>query len=210
MTEPHWANYWAAFVYSYRNLHLLTQDQLAEKLGVSQQTVSRWEAGQQVPDPRSQAVLRKVLGEADLASKKNWIERVRRASGQEVLIGPDLILMSVSGTLASDLDVPPEKMIGKPYARFLPMNRPRFVEKAVEQGFFDGAFARLSYRTEVNLGHATYHTLTDVWPVVTTDAGVLMHVVLMRVPGPQNPGLEGLKVSDLVQEPNNFVGHAEG
>jgi transcriptional regulator with XRE-family HTH domain len=193
-------------VFSYRSLHDLTQEDLAEKLKVSQQTISRWEAGQQVPDPRSQAMLRAVLGEADLSSKKNWIERVRRASGVEVLLDSQLVYLAVSDALARAIDTPAEKMIGKPSAKFVPAARPMLVEKAVEDGFFEGAFARLSYDSQVNLGHHTLNTHLDVWPVATSDAGILMHVVITPVKGEQNPGLEKLIVSNFVAEPNRFVG----
>lgn len=206
MSDPMYVNYWASFVHSYRNLHGLTQEQLSEQLRVSQQTVSRWEAGQQLPDPRSQALLREVLGEADLNSRKNWIERVRRSAGFELLIDRDLIVLSVSDLAAARADLPAEKMTGKPFARFLPAQRPKLVDKAANEGFFDGAYSRISYKAEVNLGPSTYYTNTDVWPVVTTDAGVLMHVVITAASGPQNPGLEGLKVSDFVLEPNDLVG----
>lgn len=206
MTDARLVNYWASFVYSYRNLHDLTQDQLAERLKVSQQTVSRWEAGQQAPDPRSQATLRQVLGEADLSSKKNWIERVRRASGHEVLIDARMHFLSVSAAIAQISDTPPESMIGKPYAKFLPKARPMLVEKAVEEGFFQGAFARLSYGSQLNLGHLTLNCLVDVWPVATPDAGILMHVVMTFQKGPQNPGQSDLVVTDFVAAPNTFVG----
>lgn len=206
MSDPHQVNYWASFVYSYRNLHGLTQEQLSTRLGVSQQTVSRWEAGQQVPDPRSQAVLREVLGEADLNSKKNWIERVRRASGFEVLIDRNINLLSVSETAAGWADRPAEQILGKPYAKFLPADRPRHVEKAAAEGFFDGAISRMYSDTVINLGHATHHVQTDTWPVMTSDAGVLMHMVVSFTTGPQFPGLEGLKATNFVMEPNDLVG----
>jgi transcriptional regulator with XRE-family HTH domain len=206
MNDPHLVNYWASFVFSYRNLHELTQEQLSERLNVSQQTVSRWEAGQQVPDPRSQAALREVLGEADLTSKKNWIERVSRASGLELLIDRKLEILAASNSVAAAADTQPNKMKGKPFAKYLPAKRPKHVDKAAEDGFFDGAFARISYATEINLGPATYYTNTDVWPVLTTDAGILMHVVITPADGPQKPGLDGLAVSGLVLEPNAFVG----
>jgi transcriptional regulator with XRE-family HTH domain len=209
MTDARFVNYWASFVSSYRNLHNLTQDQLAERLNVSQQTVSRWEAGQQAPDPRSQATLRQVLGEADLSSKKNWIERVRRASGHEVLVDSRLYLLSVSAAMAQTSDKPPEQMIGKPYAKFLPPSRPLLVEKAVEDGFFEGAFSRLSYGAQLNYGHVTLNSHVDVWPVATPDAGVLMHVVMTFRKGPQNPGQNNLVVSDFVAVPNDFVGQAD-
>jgi transcriptional regulator with XRE-family HTH domain len=208
MADPGFVNYWASFVYSYRNLHGLTQGELAERLNVSQQTVSRWEAGQQVPDPRSQATLRAVLGEADLSAKKNWIERVRRSSGIEVLIDANLALLSVSEPLAHAIDTTPERLIGKPYAKMLPADRPRHVEKAVQDGFFQGAFSRLSYCAQINFGHLTYNTKSDIWPVATPDAGILMHVVITPVKGPQEPGKEGLTIENFVAEPNDFVGQA--
>lgn len=206
MSDPASVNYWGSFVFSYRRLHAMTQEQLADKLNVSQQTVSRWEAGQQVPDPRSQATLRAVLGEADLASKKIWIERVRRASGVEALLDRSLSFLSISPGLAAGVDMTAEQLIGRPFSKFLPSSRPKKVEKAVEDGFFEGAFARLHYVAEINYGPHAFNVAADIWPVATSDAGILMHVVYTPVTGPQTPGLEGLRISEFLAEPNNFVG----
>jgi transcriptional regulator with XRE-family HTH domain len=209
MMNSHFVNYWASFVNSYRTLHSLTQEQLATQLGVSQQMVSRWEAGQQLPDPRSQAVLRSVLGESDLSSKKNWIERVRRAAGYEALLDASLTLLSVSDAVTDRSDMPAEHAIGRPFANFFPADRPKIAEKAVEAGFFDGALARVSLMSEVNLGTRTFHAFTDLWPVVTSDSGILMHCIIVRVPGPQNLGVESVRVENLVMQPNNLVGQPD-
>lgn len=206
MSDAQPVNYWGSFVFSYRRLHALTQEHLANKLNVSQQTVSRWEAGQQVPDPHSQATLRAVLGEADLGSKKIWTERVRRSSGIEALLDSSLVFLSVSAGLAAGVDMTEESMIGRPYAKFLPAGRPMLVEKAVREGFFEGAHARLHYVAEINYGPLVYNVAADIWPVATSDAGILMHVVYTPISGPQTPGHEGLRISGFQAEPNTFVG----
>lgn len=206
MTDPVVVNYWASFVFSYRRLHSLTQDQLAEKLKVSQQTVSRWEAGQQVPDPHSQAVLRQVLGESDLTSQKNWIERIQRASGFEALIDRELRVLSASMKMQERFDTPLERSAGRHIKEFFPSNRPQSLEKAVEAGIFDGTLAGVHWTSEVNFGHRTYHADTDIWPVLTSDAGILLQIVVAPKPGRQNPGAEGVITVEVVMNRNDFVG----
>lgn len=52
-----------AFLRNYRTLSKLTQGELAERLGVSQATISRWEKGQQEPDRQQIDRLVKVIPE---------------------------------------------------------------------------------------------------------------------------------------------------
>lgn len=56
---------------------LLSQDQLAERLGVSQQAVSRWEDGHSMPRRSRMQQIRKVLG------GKSNIEQALRNAQQE-------------------------------------------------------------------------------------------------------------------------------
>jgi transcriptional regulator with XRE-family HTH domain len=200
-------NYWAHFVYSYRRLHTITQDQLAERLGVSQQTVSRWEAGQQIPDPASQAKLRKVLGEADLNSTKNWIARVRRAAGFEILFDRELTVRSVSAAMAEIARILPEDMIGMAHDDLFPKPRPAHIERLAQEGFFDGKIVHSKFTIRSDLGPRSGGYHADVWPALTSDGGVLMHASIYPFQVEQAPGAEGMRSEDFVIEQNDLVGN---
>ncbi len=55
-------NIWPRLIGQYRKRHALTQEDFAKRFGVTQQTVSRWEAGQQAPGLDVQTTLRTALG----------------------------------------------------------------------------------------------------------------------------------------------------
>jgi transcriptional regulator with XRE-family HTH domain len=200
-------NYWAHFVFSYRRLHSITQEQLADRLEVSQQTVSRWEAGQQIPDPSSQAKLRTVLGEADLNSLKFWIARIRRAAGSEMLIDGDLVVRAISASIADIGRTLPEEMIGKKFDDIYPRPRPRNVEKLAENGFFEGKIVHSKFTMLNDQGPRSFGYHADVWPALTSDAGILMHACIYPFKVEQAPGIERSRSQDLVIELNDLVGN---
>jgi transcriptional regulator with XRE-family HTH domain len=200
-------NYWAHFVFSYRRLHSITQEQLAERLEVSQQTVSRWEAGQQIPDPGSQAKLRTVLGEADLNSLKFWMARVRRASGNEILMDNKLIIRSVSASMTEVARFLPEEMIGKQFKDISPGPRPKNLEKLAESGFFEGKIVCCKFTILNDQGPRSFGFRADVWPALTSDAGVLMHACIYPFKVEHASGVERSRSEDLVIELNDLVGN---
>jgi transcriptional regulator with XRE-family HTH domain len=207
MSDVEPVNYWGSFVLSFRRLHSLTQDQLAERLKVSQQTVSRWEAGQQIPDPRSQSALRSVLGEADLNSLKIWKERIRRASGFDALLDAELRIVCISGRIAETFDMDPEGVVGRPISEFFPADRPRFMEQALERGFFKGTLSGAHYRVTVNEGRRSVFFDINLWPALTSDAGIFMHVVANPIIGTPRPGRDSIEVADCRFDENTFVGN---
>lgn len=208
MSDDAQINYWGSFVFSYRRLHDLTQDQLAEKLNVSQQTVSRWEAGQQIPDPRSQAALRAVLGESDLQSVKAWTERVRRSSGYEVLLDTSLKIVAISRSISDSFDILPEACAGRPIADYFPKDRPKFMEQAQERGFFEGALSGVHYTVTVDEGTRSVFFDVNLWPAMTSDMGIFMHLVCVPMMGVQRRGRDGIEVTKVRFEENDFVGNA--
>lgn len=72
-----------------------TQWDLAEKLGVDQGTVSRWERGIETPRPATSARLRDmVLFEDDLMARKLCETRVRHSISPAVLVGANSRLLA--------------------------------------------------------------------------------------------------------------------
>lgn len=62
ITENAMAKAWAAIIKRQRaHVVKITQKELAERLGVTQQTVSRWELGVDAPSPRLQPDLVQIL-----------------------------------------------------------------------------------------------------------------------------------------------------
>ena len=63
----------------------LTQKELAEKLHVSDKTVSRWETGKQIPDALTMQELARTLGVsvAELYGAEREAETVQESSGRK-------------------------------------------------------------------------------------------------------------------------------
>lgn len=66
-----------------------TQAQLAKRVGVNQSTVSRWLAGDQIPDPRQQEILHQMLGPAEPKPNSQLADQIYAAI-EGVLLGAGL------------------------------------------------------------------------------------------------------------------------
>ncbi|MCE9523909.1 MAG: helix-turn-helix domain-containing protein, partial [Alphaproteobacteria bacterium] len=67
---------WPLLISRYRKLHALTQAAFAERFHVSQQTISRWENGQQSPHLLAQQALRSAIAAASNATTECWRQRI--------------------------------------------------------------------------------------------------------------------------------------
>ena len=204
--SPNPESYWASFVSSYRKLHNLTQEDLAARLNVSQQTVSRWEAGQQVPDATSQAVLKQVLGEADFGSKKLLIERVRQSSGCNLLLNSNAVVVAASGAVASAINRDSSREIEVLHLdEILPLPRPGTVEMAARAGLFDGRLMSVSFTCELGFATGTQFIFTEIWPALTHDGEIFAHAVMHLQEHRPGQGEPGTRVTGLTVTPNTLV-----
>lgn len=72
----------------------LTQQQLADKIFVTRQTISKWELGKSVPDPISLELLDKVLNLTEVFNKN-----VRKGANKKMQIITNLIYVALFGVL---------------------------------------------------------------------------------------------------------------
>lgn len=149
-----------------------------------------------------------MLGEADLMSLKAWKERVRRANGSEVLLDSSLKIVSLSSAISDTFDLVPETSIGRPIADYMPQDRPKFMEQAVERGFFKGALSGVHYSVTVDEGARSFFFDVHLWPALTSDAGILMHLVSFPIAGQPQLGRDGIVVKNVKFEENTLVGNA--
>ena len=73
-----------------RKEHKLSQEQLAEKLGVSRQAISRWEAGETTPDMANLLGLCDAFGvSADYLIREGEVPQIQNQTGETVTKTPD-------------------------------------------------------------------------------------------------------------------------
>ncbi len=103
---------WASTVRSFRLARRLTQKEAARLLGVSQPTLSRWEAGRQVPDAGTRHRLRRRMEALTGLHQRILVETVRRSPVAQMLVDGELGVLAVSGPLAELLGRDPGELEG--------------------------------------------------------------------------------------------------
>jgi DNA-binding transcriptional regulator YiaG len=165
--------YWPHLIARFRARRVLTQNQLAEMLRVSKQTVSRWESGRQAPEHAALDVLRSVIGFTTLATRAAWCERVSASRGVEVLLERDWRCAAMSERFRALTDTGLESLLGKSL-RTLPAVG-RHGVALDEAAFFDGGVRMV--RAEMFTKRGQHIAEIDVWAVLVDDDQIVAHFV---------------------------------
>lgn len=197
---------WASFVRAHRLAQNLNQGEFAKAFGVSQQTVSRWESGGQIPDESIQDRLRGQLRGTALGSTAYWKHRVGHASGHEVLLDRSLIVLAASkkavrlfrGERASIEglafpDVLPETDV--PNAAAMGMTS---IHQLRDIGFFDGLIRSIRLDMDWHVPSGSCACKTDVWPILTSEQVIIGHFSgLPAVIAADASGFKGIRVKQV-------------
>ncbi len=170
---------WPPLIAQYRKRHGLTQNSFADRFAVTQQTVSRWEAGLQTPNLGVQSALRSVVGLTGLGDTRAWIARVNESFGMEALLDASGRILAVSRRLLSGTDAEASAIVGKKLDEL-----PGFGDVApvfARVPLFSGALRGLKVRAQIFLPKVCMTRDVDLWPVLTTDDQLVAHVVAYEV-----------------------------
>ena len=195
---------WASFVRAHRLAMNLNQGQFAQDMGVSQQTVSRWESGAQIPDQSIQAKLKDRLRATALGSTAFWKYRVALSRGFEMLIDRDMTVLSASKKAAALLlsdHVEGAKLSGLLPERDIaqsPNPGLNSLEGFRDIGFFDGLIRSVRLDMEWHAASGSCACKTDFWPVLTSEQTIIGQFSGMPRPVPADPtGFKGIRVKHV-------------
>jgi transcriptional regulator with XRE-family HTH domain len=197
---------WASFVRAHRLSQNLNQAQFAQVMGVSQQTVSRWESGAQLPDIAIQDKLRSQLQTTALGSLAFWKRRVAASQGHDVLIARDLTILAASGKADRLLGPGNQGIVGRSFPDLLPeaeigvrnSNGLNSIRQFSEIGFFDGLIRSIRLVMEWHVPQGSCACKTDVWPVLTSDQTIVGQFSGSPVAIPPDArGFSGIRVLDI-------------
>jgi transcriptional regulator with XRE-family HTH domain len=199
---------WASFVRAHRLSKSLNQSEFADLMGVSQQTVSRWESGTQLPDSAIQDRLRTELQMTALGSLAFWKRRIQASQGHDVLIARDLTILAASAKAEQLLGTRDQGIVGRLFSDILPepemqteagnTNGLNSIRQFSEIGFFDGLIRSIRLEMEWHSPSGSYSYKTDVWPVLTSDQTIVGHFSGAPVPTHTDPrGFRGIRFHDI-------------
>lgn len=141
-----------------------TQWDLAERLGVDQGTVSRWERGVESPRPGSSAELRRlILQDDESRALKRYEARVRHSLQPAVLMDADARLRTVNTKVVQNylerFNIDLSDSMGLSYARFAEMiSAGQSWDAFQATGFLKGEFLLMRfYVNSRGTGHVTQY-----------------------------------------------------
>lgn len=191
-TQPNWP----ALISSFRERSGFTQQAFADKMGVTPSTVSRWESGKQLPNFKTQALLRPNVVASQLRSKDEWIFRVDASSGHEILFNSNDIVLAVSDVLLRFHKMRREQIKGSSLAQFF---RDAFSFEAsvahsitrdqMRDSFFSGGLRLIEQVSDVSTSTGVVRFSSEIWPVVASDGEILALVIASRLGSSPEPGL---------------------
>ena len=166
---------WAREIRRHREVVGLLQSELADALGVTQATISRWESRQQRPDLPSQQRLRRMIWSSVLSSDSLLLHAVTHSPAASSLCDRQGRLLAASrGIVASFGFCPtPGKRLTFDMERVSPSGY-RMFRTACEAGLFEGEIASFAFRGLVNTLDRPM-VCDEIWyPVQFNDGEVLM------------------------------------
>lgn len=165
---------WPRMIAQYRKRHALTQGEFAQRFGVTQQTVSRWEAGVQAPHLEAQATLRAALGLGAVSDSAAWIARVNETFGSETLFDSEWRLLAISDSSLKLAGAVRTEMVGRKVSELVAL---RDVGSQLERlPLFDGHIRALKVTSDVRLPTLRMRRNVDIWLLLTADDKLLAHV----------------------------------
>lgn len=200
------ASIWRDRIVGFRKKHALTQADAAERLKVSQQTISRWESGKQEPDPSAQAILREHLGMVSMTLRESWIQRVNLSSGRDYLFERGWRCIALSKRIEEAESFIEPSVIGKSLFD-IPLYMP--LKPILEPcGLFDGDTNLVRLKLEFHLPGGSAGRIFDLWPVLTGTDEVLVHgMAYPFAPVLQDSSQSGLKIVETQIIPRNDPSH---
>ncbi|MBS0518904.1 MAG: helix-turn-helix transcriptional regulator [Proteobacteria bacterium] len=137
---------------AWRGLRRVKQSHAAELFGVSQGTVSRWEAGRQAPSAREAARLRALLGATPDGAADAAILQLVRSSTAPVHLVCDMShrLLAASRARARAWRVPAESLQGTSLWRYASDDIRRAEQCLGERGWFEPDAAPVTLVTRPN------------------------------------------------------------
>lgn len=165
-----------------RRARHLTQQELAEKLGIDQGAVSRWERGHITPSARYRQELESVLEAPLMEMDQPLLESVNRDLHFSILLDANLCILAASEiTVAVNGCRSRDELVGNSYTPLLDKNWQQLYQWLQESGTFQEgvSWARMTMPTPTI--HSGYRWMESLWIPFRLDSGELAYRISSRM-----------------------------
>jgi transcriptional regulator with XRE-family HTH domain len=150
MADQNSASYWASLIAQIRAGKNWSQAQFADEIGSNRETVSRWEHGGRIPEPRSRAKIEALAQKLNPASLNGWVTAIAASPFPIILTDRNSYILAASESSGFDA--------GKNVIEQTPVeereNYKKFSDAVISSGFWDEPGRRFNY--EFNTGGQTH------------------------------------------------------
>lgn len=175
---------WPAQIRRYRRLQGLKQATLAEAVGVDQSTVSRWESGGVVPDPKIQQRLLTLM-RCSSADERLLRHTIGVALDECGLSTRERTILAASSSYCAAHGVSPRDIVGQSARPMDTAEAERLRRLVCEEGFFRGEIASVTViaRTHSLSGHHRNRATKAIWiPVRLKEGDILLRAERQTLP----------------------------
>lgn len=167
---------------SLRRSRHLTQQQLAEKLGIDQGAVSRWERCHITPSARYRQELEAVLDAPLMEMDRPLLESVNRDLHFSLLVDANLCVLAASEvTLAVNGCRNRDELVGSSYAPLLDKTWQRLYQWLKESGAFTEGISWAKITMPTPTLHSGYRWMDSLWIPFRLDSGELAYRISCRM-----------------------------
>lgn len=165
-----------------RRARNLTQQQLAEKLGIDQGAVSRWERGHILPSARYRQELELVLEAPLMEMDQPLLDSVNRDLHFSLVLDCELRVLAASETtLAVNGCRSRSEIIGNSYLPMLDETALSLHQWLKESGTFDEGVSWARFTAPTPTFHSGYRWMESLWIPFRLDSGELVYRVSSRL-----------------------------
>jgi len=145
----------------------LTQQGFADRLEVSQATVSRWEAGHTLPDPEARRRIHALSGRSTNSGDAALRRMVRHAPSIMGLLDLNMQVLAVSDRAARANGMTPAEAVGIDYRPLFTEDLAEAYEAAINSGFFNGEILGVDIACRIlGLNGTPFYVIAN-WHLVT-------------------------------------------
>lgn len=190
-------DYWPRVIRTLRRRENMTQQALADRLGVDQTSVSRWERGTDLPALRQRRKLRDMSRHhAGFRQDQITRARVRNAFWPSSLVGPGAVFIEINTRALSEIGLTVTDLRGRSIYGLFGPQVDDVTERWEHTGIFDGDLAMTISLNRIERPEGPVYIKTLDTPHFTTDGEIWCLCEIQRITADQHAALRAEFGSD--------------
>lgn len=184
------SDYWPRLIRSLRERENLSQQLLADRLGVDQTSISRWERGRDLPGFKQRQRIRDLY-RRHAGSRQDQVTRarVRNAFWPSSLVGPGAVFIEINTRALSEIGLTLTDLRGRTIYGLFGPQVDDVTERWEHTGIFDGELAMTISLNRIDRPDGPVFVKTLDTPHFTSDGDIWCLCEIQRISGAEHARL---------------------